>query len=59
MTGHLSTRDFFWFEPNALLARYFAGHAVFAELDFVAVSETQYEDLIAAHLCMSIDYQQG
>jgi hypothetical protein len=47
----LSTRDFFWFGPNALLARYFAGHQVFAECYFVAMSLTQSEYLFAAYLC--------
>ena len=38
--------------PNALLARYFAGRAVFAEFDFAAMSETRHDDLFAAWLAL-------
>lgn len=48
MARHYSTRDFFRQMPNALLARYFAGHAVFGEFDFAAMSETRHDDLFAA-----------
>lgn len=52
MTRHYSTRDFFRQMPNALLARYFAGRAVFGEFDFVAMSETRHDDLFAAWLAL-------
>lgn len=53
MARHYSTRDFFRHMPNALLARYFAGRAVFAEFDFVAMSETRHDELFAAWLALS------
>ncbi|MEI8324053.1 MAG: hypothetical protein WCH44_01605 [Betaproteobacteria bacterium] len=53
MARHYSTRDFFRQMPNALLARYFAGRAVFGEFDFVAMSETRHDDLFAAWLALA------
>ena len=53
MARHYSTRDFFRHMPNALLARYFAGRAVFGEFDFVAMSETRHDELFAAWLALS------
>ena len=41
MARHYSTRDFFRQMPNALLARYFAGRAVFAEFDFAVLTPTE------------------
>jgi hypothetical protein len=38
--------------PNALLARYFAGRAVFGEFDFAAMSETRHDELFAAWLAL-------
>jgi hypothetical protein len=52
MTRHYSTKDFFRHMPNALLARYFAGHAVFCEFDFAAMSETRHDELFAAWLAL-------
>ena len=52
MTRHYSTRDFFRQMPNALLARYFAGRAVFGGLDFASMSETRHDDLFAAWLAL-------
>jgi hypothetical protein len=52
MTRHYSTRDFFRQMPNALLARYFAGRAVFGGLDFASMSETRHDDLFAAWLVL-------
>jgi hypothetical protein len=52
MVRHYSTRDFFRQMPNALLARYFAERAVFANLDFVAMPETRHDDLFAAWLVL-------
>lgn len=37
MARHYSTEDFFRQMPNALLARYFQGRGMFAELYFAAV----------------------
>ena len=52
MARHYSTRDFLRHMPNALLARYFAGHAVFSEFDFAAMSETRHDELFAAWLAL-------
>jgi hypothetical protein len=50
MARHYSTRDFFRQMPNALLARYFHAHAVFGDLDFAAMTETQPDELFSAWL---------
>ena len=52
MARHHSTRDFFWHMPNALLARYFAGRAVFGEFDFVAIP-IRHNELLAAWLAFT------
>ncbi|MFZ2220469.1 MAG: hypothetical protein WAV85_17560 [Rhodoferax sp.] len=52
MTRNYSTKAFFRQMPNALLARYFAGRAVFGEFDFAAMSETRHDDLFAAWLAL-------
>ncbi len=52
MTRNYSTRDFFRQMPNALLARYFAGRAVFGEFDFATMSETRHDELFAACLAL-------
>lgn len=52
MPRHYSTRDFFRQMPNALLARYFAGRAVFGEFDLAAMSETRHDELFAAWLAL-------
>ena len=38
--------------PNALLARYFAGRAVFDQFDFAVMSETRHDELFAAWLAL-------
>ncbi|MBL8352140.1 MAG: hypothetical protein JNL87_17725 [Burkholderiaceae bacterium] len=48
MAQQYSSKDFFRRMPNVLLARYFQGQGLFAELDFGAMKETQPEALIAA-----------
>ena len=50
MSRNYSTRAFFRQMPNALLARYFAGHGVFSELDFTALPETKPDALFACWL---------
>ncbi len=50
MARHFSTKDFFRQMPNALLARYFQARALFADLDFSALKETQPDELFAAWL---------
>ena len=50
MARHYSTRDFFRQMPNALLARYFQGRGVLADLDFAAMKEAQPDKLFEAWL---------
>jgi hypothetical protein len=50
MARHYSTKEFFRQVPNALLARYFHGRGLFADLDFAAMKETQTDALFAAWL---------
>ena len=50
MARHYSTRDFFRQMPNALLARYFQGRGVLADLDFSAMKEAQPDKLFEAWL---------
>lgn len=52
MTRNYSTKAFFRQMPNALLARYFAGRAVFSEFDFAAMSETRHDELFDAWLAL-------
>ena len=52
MTRNYSTKAFFRQMPNALLARYFAGRAVFGEFDFAAMSETRHDELFDAWLAL-------
>lgn len=52
MARNYSTKDFFRHMPNALLARYFAGRAVFGEFDFAAMSETRHDELFTAWLAL-------
>ncbi|NMM08707.1 MAG: hypothetical protein HHJ16_00310 [Polaromonas sp.] len=52
MARNYSTKDFFRHMPNVLLARYFAGRAVFGEFDFAAMSETRHDGLFAAWLAL-------
>jgi hypothetical protein len=50
MARHFSTKDFFRQIPNELLARYFLARALFGDLDFSALKETQPDELFAAWL---------
>ena len=53
MARHYSTKDFFRQIPNALLARYFEERWMFFDLDFVAMKETQPNELFAAWLTLT------
>ena len=53
MARHYTTRGFFRQMPNALLARYFQGRDVLGDLDFVAIKDTQPDELFAAWLALS------
>ena len=55
MGRHYSTRDFFRQMPNRLLARYFEGRGVLAELDFATIKETRPDELFAAWLALPED----
>lgn len=48
MTRHYSSRDFFRQMPNALLARYFAGKGLLADVDFTVQPEGKPEALFQA-----------
>jgi hypothetical protein len=50
MARHYSTKDFFRQMPNALLASYFQGRGLFADLDFAAMKEGKPDELFAAWL---------
>jgi hypothetical protein len=50
MARHYTTREFFRQMRNALLARYFHGRGLFADLDFAAMKETKPDALFAAWL---------
>ena len=39
MARHYSVKDFFRQMPKALLARYFQGRGLFADMDFAAMKE--------------------
>lgn len=52
MARHYSTKDFFRQMPNALLARYFQGREVFADLDLAAMKETKLDELFVAWLTL-------
>ena len=49
---HYSTKDFFRHVPNALLARFFNEHALFADLDFKTMKETRPDMLFDAWLAL-------
>lgn len=53
MARHYSTKNFFRQMPNALLARYFNGQELFADLDFLAMKETKPDALFDAWLELS------
>lgn len=55
MARHYSVRDFFRHVPNALLARYFASHEVFGDLDFAAMKEAQPDALFDAWSALEDD----
>lgn len=50
MARHYTTKDFFRQMPNALLARYFLGRELFADLDFSTMKETKPDELFGAWL---------
>ena len=50
MARHYSTKAFFRQMPNALLARYFHARGLLAEVDFLAMKETQPDALFGAWL---------
>lgn len=52
MARHYSTTNFFRQMPNALLARYFVGKGLLADLDFAGMSETKPHRLLAAWLAL-------
>jgi hypothetical protein len=47
---HYSTKDFFRQIPNDLLAQYFRARGLFEDLDFLAMKETQPDELFSAWL---------
>lgn len=53
MARHYSSKDFFRQMPNALLARYFQGRGLFAEIDFSAMKESKPDELFNAWLALS------
>jgi hypothetical protein len=46
MDRQYSTKSFFRQMPNALLARYFQGRGLFADVDFAAMKEGKPEELL-------------
>src|ERR1019366_4394599 len=58
MARHYTTREFFRQMPNGLLARYFQGRGVLADLDFAALKEAQPEDLFTAWLELPDDQRK-
>jgi hypothetical protein len=64
MARHFSTKDFFRQMPKELLARYFYARGLFDQLDFLAMKETQPDELFAAWLTLTdsqrnkINYEQ-
>ena len=59
MGRHYSTRGFFRQIPNRLLARYFQGRGLFAELDFAVMKETRQDALFAAWLELPEDHRNS
>ena len=55
MARHYSTKHFFRQMPNALLARYFEGRGLFADLDFAAMKEAKPDKLFAAWILLPDD----
>ena len=52
MAGQYSTRNFLRQMPNDLLARYFQGRGVFADMDFATMKEGKPDKLFAAWLSL-------
>lgn len=52
MARHYTTTNFFRQMPNALLARYFSGKGLLADLDLASMSETKPDALLAAWLAL-------
>ena len=52
MARHYTTTNFFRQMPNALLARYFQGKGLLADLDLAGTSETKPDALISAWLAL-------
>lgn len=48
MARHYSTKSFFRQIPNALLARYFGDRGLFEDLDFTAMKETVFVNIVVA-----------
>jgi hypothetical protein len=46
MARDYSSKSFFRQMPNALLARYFQGRGLFADVDFAAMKEGKPEELL-------------
>jgi hypothetical protein len=59
MAKRYSSRDFFRQMPNVLLAPYFQGHELFADLDFTAMKEGKPEALFTAWLELPDDRCHG
>jgi hypothetical protein len=55
MARYYSTRNFFRQMPNALLARYFQGKGLLADLDLAGMSETKPDALMSAWLALPND----
>lgn len=59
MARHYSTKYFFRQMPNALLARYFQGRGLFADLDFATLKESKPDELFAAWLELADDQRHA
>ena len=55
MSRHYSTKDFFRQIPNVLLARYFQGRELFADMNFVSMKEGKPDELFEAWLVLPDD----
>lgn len=55
MARHYTTREFFRQTPNALLARYFAGHQALPDVDFSTLRDGRPNELFAAWLLLPED----
>ena len=53
MARHYSVKDFFRQMPKALLARYFQGRGLFADMDFAAMKEGKPDELFTSWLALS------